>query len=174
MNDKQAFSVWINDAVSGNGDGAASSCTVLLADRLRQQGWLVETFDAGELARQVYRDEEEPRVGQTLGLVLKRLNAHGVLCLVHGQYAQPDQIRWGRQKPERLMHLWCGGANGGGPKLALRPEGFRMNAPVGASGDGVEYMLAEASRRGWLTSIEGEEAEDDPTILPRLRKQGLL
>lgn len=174
MSKTQAFSIWINDAVSGTGDGAAVNCADLLADRLRQQGWLVEQFDAGELARQSYHDEEEPRVGQTLGLALNRLNGNGIICLVHGHYAQPEQVRWGRQKPQRLMHLWCGGVNGGGPKVALKPEGFRMNAPELASGDGVEYMLAEASRKGWLTTIDAEEGEDDPTILPRLREQGLL
>jgi hypothetical protein len=174
LNRQHAFTIWINDAVSQPGDGDLASCAERFAEQLGRHGWDVETFDAEQIAREAYRDSEDLRIGYALGLTLNRLNRRGIIAVVHGHHAQPDQIRWGRQQPERLMHLWCGGTNGAGPKVALKPEAFRTNAPAAATSAPMDMVVRELERRGWFDRLEAEEAEDDPTVLPRLRQQGLL
>lgn len=168
-NSPKGFSLWINSLAP---DGFSTMGYEHLANALRREGWAVEQFEAETLARDAYKgDAGQP--GLTLGLALRRLNRHGVICVVAGGRAQPDQINWGREKPEKLLHLWCGDVVDSLPKLALRPEAFTSEG-LTSNGDPVGFVLQELERRGWLEALELEEAEDDPTILPRLRRQGLL
>ena len=168
-NSPKGFSLWINSLAP---DGYAVAGHEHLADALRREGWVVEVFDAETLARDAYKgDAGQP--GLSLGLALKRLNNHGIICVVAGGRAQPDQINWSREKPEHLLHLWCGEVVESLPRLAFRPEAFTGEG-VTSNGDPIGFVLKELERRGWLVALEVEEAEDDPTVLPRLRRQGLL
>jgi len=162
------FTLWINSVES---KGHSVSGPSFLAERFRAKGWLVETFDTEPLARDAYA-EGSAVLGQSLGLALTRLNRNGIVCVVFGGRAQPDQILWGKNRPVHLLHLWCGDIHGTVPTLALRPEAFRGGAT--SNGDPEGFILAELERRNWLSSLEKEEGEDDPTLLPRLRQSGLL
>ncbi|MFH0882544.1 MAG: hypothetical protein V2A56_06135 [bacterium] len=168
-NSPKGFSLWIN-SLSPNGYAEAGH--EHLANALRREGWAVEVFNAEKVARDAYKGEAPPP-GLALGLTMRRLNRHGIICIVAGGRAQPEQIHWGWEKPEKLLHLWCGDVVDSLPCLALRPEAFTSEG-ITSNGDPVGFVLAELERRGWLAPLEAEEAEDDPTVLPRLRRLGLL
>jgi hypothetical protein len=165
----KGFSLWINSLAP---DGYAEAGHEHLADALRREGWAVELFNAETVARNAYPSEVSSH-GLALGLTLSRLNRHGIICVVAGGRAQPEQVHWGREKPEKLLHLWCGEVVDSLSCLALRPEAFAGEGST-SNGDPIGFVLEELERRGWLAPLELEEAEDDPTVLPRLRRLGLL
>jgi hypothetical protein len=165
----KGWTLWIT-SLSRNGYNEAGH--ERLATALRRYGWAVEVFDAEALARNGYKSEDG-QPGLSLGLALKRLNAHGIICVVAGGRVQPDQLQWGTERPERLLHLWSRDAAENLPQLALNAEAFSGNG-ITSNGDALGFVFEELERRGWLAALELEEAEDDPTVLPRLRRMGLL